>query len=248
MNTKIIDLLNTIPKVDLTLDCIRDGTMGSIQADDPENPESICIHLADFWYLGGDPQTEWANEIILKIPTYDLIMSAATGWVEEIARVHGDRLQPYTRFSFSAVSLSKDALKSLFDTSPHKENILPIDSVNLDILLALTDSGFEYRQFGAPENFLDKGFGYIYKNEQTILGMAYTALVAQRGIEVSIWVAERQRQRGIATALASRLILECFDRGLEPHWDAANGESVKLAKKLRYTFTRAYDAYYIEKR
>jgi GNAT acetyltransferase len=54
-------------------------------------------------------------------------------------------------------------------------------------------------------------------------------------------------RKGIATALANRLLLECFHRGLEPHWDAANGESVKLAKKSGYTFKGTYDAYYIEK-
>ncbi len=35
---------------------------------------------------------------------------------------------------------------------------------------------------------------------------------------------------GMATALSARLLLRCPDRNLEPHWDAANPESCRLAE------------------
>jgi GNAT superfamily N-acetyltransferase len=247
MNTNITDLLNTIPKVDLTLDCILDGTMGSVQSDDPGNPKSICIHSTGFWYFAGDPQTKWSRDWINNILPYDLIMPSAPGWMEEIGKIHGERLMPFTRYSFSAANLSETAINGLLENSPHKDNIVPIDASIVDTLRIRSETVFEIGQFGSPENFLKHGFGFVYRKEEQIQGVIFTWWVSKKGIEVSIWVAKQQRQRGVATALASRLLLECFQRGLEPHWDAANGESVKLAKKLGYTFTGTYDAFYLEK-
>jgi hypothetical protein len=48
----------------------------------------------------------------------------------------------------------------------------------------------------------------------------------------------------VATALCSRLLLDCLALGLRPNWDAANAESVRLARKLGNAFVEAYDAYY----
>jgi RimJ/RimL family protein N-acetyltransferase len=247
MNSTITALVRQIPRVDLTLDCIMDGTMGSVQADDPDAPKSICIHSTGFWYFGGDPKTPWAQDLLRTIPPYDLIMPSAPGWLEEIGQMYGDRLMPFTRYSFSAVSLNEATIQGIFLNSPHRENIVPIDLSIIDILQSLPETGFEIGQFESIENFLKQGFGFVYLKEQQIQGMTFTWWVSRKGIEVSIWVAVRQRQRGVATALASRLLFECFHRGLEPHWDAANGESVKLAKKLGYTFKGTYDANYIEK-
>lgn len=224
-----------------------DGTMGSVQADNPDAPKSICIHSAGFWYFGGDPQTSWAQELIKSIPPFDLIMPSAPCWLEEIGQMYGERLMPFTRYSFSAASLKEKTIQEILQNSPHRENIAPIDSSIVDILQSHSETGFEIGQFGSTENFLKQGFGFVYLKEQQIQGMIFTWWVSRNGIEVSIWVAERHRRRGVASALASRLLLECFHRGLEPHWDAANGESVKLAKKLGYTFKGTYDAYYIEK-
>ncbi|MGL5086426.1 MAG: GNAT family N-acetyltransferase, partial [Clostridium sp.] len=54
------------------------------------------------------------------------------------------------------------------------------------------------------------------------------------------------RRKGLATVAASALILDCIKRGKYPSWDAANLESVDLAKKLGYVFKEAYDTYFID--
>lgn len=80
------------------------------------------------------------------------------------------------------------------------------------------------------------------------MGVAYSSLVCSQGIEVSIYVEEAYRRQGVATALGSRLLLECLTYNLRPNWDAANPESVKLAKKLGYLYLESYDAYYHTKK
>jgi RimJ/RimL family protein N-acetyltransferase len=245
MNDHIKNLLNYIPRVDLTVECVLDETMCSAQVDDPNNPKSLCIQMQVFWYFAGDPCTEWARKKIAQIPTYDFIMPSAAGWLEEIGKLYAERLQPYTRFSFSAESLSRDHLAALWDASPHKGMIRELDAESIEKLTSSEDNAFGIEAFASVEDFLNRGFGFVAKRNEQVVGHAYSTLLSRKGMEVSIWVAERQRQRGMATALASRLLLESLDRGLEPHWDAANSESVKLAKKLGYNFSGTYDAYYL---
>ncbi len=84
----------------------------------------------------------------------------------------------------------------------------------------------------------------IIKDGDEVMGVAYSSLVCSKGIEVSIYVEEKCRRQGVAAALGSKLLLECIGHNMTPNWDAANPESFKLAKKLGYVFTEAYDAYY----
>ena len=56
-------------------------------------------------------------------------------------------------------------------------------------------------------------------------------------------VVEDLRRRGLALSCGARLILTCLDRGLYPSWDAANLESVALARRLGYRPAGPYDAW-----
>jgi L-amino acid N-acyltransferase YncA len=87
--------------------------------------------------------------------------------------------------------------------------------------------------------------GFAALDGETMMGVAYSGLVCSRGIEVSIFVEEKYRERGVATALGSRLLVECLRQGMRPNWDAANPESCKLAQKLGFAFVEKYDAYYV---
>ena len=54
-------------------------------------------------------------------------------------------------------------------------------------------------------------------NRLKMVGAAYSSLVCSQGIEVSVYVEERHRQRGVATALCSRLLLDCLALGRGIH-------------------------------
>ena len=102
----------------------------------------------------------------------------------------------------------------------------------------------ETEDFDSHADFLARGVGYTLLDEDKLVGAAYSSLVCSRGIEVSLFVDEPYRRRGVATALSASLLLECVRRGLRPNWDAANNESCKLAEKLGYTFSGSYESYY----
>lgn len=64
-------------------------------------------------------------------------------------------------------------------------------------------------------------------------------------IEITIGTKNEYRRKGLALAVASRLILDCAERNIYPRWDASNIESVELAEKLGYHFDKEYEVYSI---
>lgn len=101
----------------------------------------------------------------------------------------------------------------------------------------------EEKFINITDNYDKNGVGYccIYNNE--IIGVASSNIFYKDGIEVNIKVKDEYRRRGIATALASKLILKCLEENKKISWDAANLWSVGLAKKLGFEYYSTYNIY-----
>jgi len=102
------------------------------------------------------------------------------------------------------------------------------------------------KHFGSKEGFLTRGHGFAVLKNGTIVSAASSYTAYREGIEIEIDTIEEERRKGLASAVGATLILDCLDAGLYPSWDAANPESVRLAEKLGYTFSHAYDVYFVE--
>ncbi|MDO4963745.1 MAG: GNAT family N-acetyltransferase, partial [bacterium] len=117
-----------------------------------------------------------------------------------------------------------------------KFEILQIDEylankIKEEKFINITD---DYKNYGI-------GFCCIYNNE--IIGVASSNIFYKDGIEVNIKVKEEYRRKGIATAMASKLIIECLSRNKKISWDASNTNSVRLAQKLGFEYDSEYDIY-----
>jgi GNAT superfamily N-acetyltransferase len=130
--------------------------------------------------------------------------------------------------------LSLEQVSSIYENSKHRDKIVPIEAGLAARLTEIPDPYFEITDFNSVQDFIRRGIGFVALDGDTVMGVAYSSLVCSTGIEVSIFVDEPYRQQGIATALGSRLVLECLRQNLRPNWDAANPESCKLAKKLGF--------------
>ena len=77
-------------------------------------------------------------------------------------------------------------------------------------LLNLSDRIKKEDFINITDDYEKNGIGYccMYNNE--IIGVASSNIFYKDGIEVNIGVKENYRRRGIATALAANLILECL--------------------------------------
>ena len=232
------------PRVDYTIDCAIEGQMGQVFVDDPRHPVAFCIRTGPLWYFAGLADTPGGRELLEEFPPYHLLMPSPPEWITAAQDLFQGKLIPMPRYSFSTENLTEEHLKALIDTSPHRAKVTPLDAVLLERLAAQSQDYLGFEDFGSTAEFLRRGMGFAALEGDEILGIAYSSLVCSRGIEVSLFVEERYRRRGLGTVLASHLLLEALGEGLRPNWDAANPGSCKLALKLGYKFKASYEAYY----
>jgi GNAT superfamily N-acetyltransferase len=218
--------------------------MGQAYVDRLEDAQVFLLEVGPFAYLAGDPGVEAAADALRRLPPYTLLMPSTPGWVEAAELLFGARLRFMDRYRLSADRISPDSLNRILVDSRHRQAIRPID-LPLSTSAWGQDHFLDISIFDSAADFLERGVGFSLSNGDQLAGVAYSSLVCSRGIEISIYVEDAYRRQGIATALASRLLLWCLERGMEPHWDAANPESLKLSMKLGYRALDSYLAYYL---
>lgn len=228
------------PRVDCSIDCVTEGQMGEAYVDDPANPTAWRISIGPFWYFAGDAGSPGGRALLGELRAYNMLMPSPPEWSAAAKETFGDKLVTFPRYSFSADALSEAQLASILDTSPHRDRVRRVDAG----LLARPDNYVQFDDFDSAEDFLARGIGYTLMEDDKLAGAAYSSLVCNRGIEVSLFVDEPYRLRGIATAVSAALLLECVRRGLRPNWDAANRESCKIAERLGYLPAGSYDCFY----
>lgn len=228
------------PRVDYSLDCVIEDQMGGAVVDDPQRPTAWRVSIGPFWYFAGDATSPGGRALMAEFPAYNLLMPSPPEWAEAAREAFGDKLVTFPRYSFAADDLSEDHLAAILDASPHRERVLRVD----EALLARPDNFVALDDFESTADFLDRGIGYTMLEDDKLVGAACSSLVCSRGIEVSLFVDEPFRRRGIATALSAALLLECARRGMRPNWDAANKESCVIAEMLGYRPLGSYDSYY----
>ena len=85
------------------------------------------------------------------------------------------------------------------------------------------------------------GFGFVARSGTEILGGIGCYTVYRNGIEVEIDTHRDHRRKGVATALARRMVRACGERGIDCHWDAMNDASYALARKLGFVPAERYE-------
>lgn len=154
--------------------------------------------------------------------------------IEEIFK---DNISKLERYSIKKNPIfDKEKLQEYIDKAPKEYTIQEIDK---NIAEKIKEEQFVL----ITDNYEKNGVGYccIYNNE--IIGVASSNIFYKDGIEVTIKVKDDYRRRGIATALASKLILKCLEENKTISWDAANLWSVGLAEKLGFEYDSTYNIY-----
>jgi GNAT superfamily N-acetyltransferase len=218
--------------------------MGKVFVDDPEQPTVFKLQTGPFCYFAGDPSGGAGQALIAALSPYSLLMPSTPGWEEAIRAVHTEKLHEFDRYSFSSERLEPAHLSRLCAASPWNGEIRPMDQAFAAEIWG-KDHFIDLSDYDSPEDFAQRGIGFYVQKGERVTGAASAPLVCSRGIEVSIFIEEKYRRQGMATALASHLLLASLERSLAPHWDAANPESCKLALKLGYKPAGQYTAFYL---
>lgn len=232
-------------RVDMSLDCVIEGQMGQAFVDDLVRPSAFMLNVAGFHYFAGDASGDGGQEMLAALPAYALFMPSPPLWVEMAQTMYGERLVSFPRYSFSSAGLSAVHLNNLLQASPWREQVRRLDVELLTAVSCDTDHICDISAFDSPQDFMERGIGYCLLDGEVMMGVAYSSLVAGRGIEVSLVVLPDYRRQGVATVLAASLVLYCLQHTMGANWDAANPVSCHLAQKLGYIEAGSYQAYYL---
>ena len=216
-----------------------DGVMGKILVTDPDCPKSALAVIGDFAFCAGEPDLELLGG---KPDKWMLVVPENDAWASLIE----DNFPASKRIRYAIrkdTVFDRDKLEAMVKALPEGYELRRIDGGLYD--LCLKEEIFEdcVSVFGSKEKYLELGRGFAVLKDGKIVSAASSYSRYLRGIDIEIDTVKEERHKGLGSAAAARLILQCLDEGLYPAWDAANKLSVRLAEKLGYEFSREYICY-----
>lgn len=221
------------------IDAILQGYSGIAESD--VDAQVARLTLRPFTILGGDLSHPSAHEVVDGIRPGSLVV-AHGGWRDLLRQVHGERLVPVQRTSFSSRQLDSNRLRALASYVPRGYEIRPIDAelasrlshdVSPDLIIP--------EVFSSQWDFDRRGIGFCALSDGKIVSAATSSVICDGAVQVRVITRPEHRRIGLATILSSALIVHCLERGIDPHWDTENLHSVELAKKLGYTVDSVYE-------
>ena len=171
--------------------------------DDAENPTAFRLEQGPFWYYVGDASSAAAKQLMEEMPPYTFLMPSPPAWIDLAKSIFGRNLIQNQRFSFSGDHFSKPHLESILERPRFAGELQRIDAAMAQKFIDEKVYLFDIPGFKSAIDFYERGLGYCLFIHDRVVAGAYSAQACSKGIEVSIYVEDRHRQRGIATALAA---------------------------------------------
>lgn len=226
-----------------------EGGMGKIWTI-CESPKAALCENADFLFLAGKAdeletrhlletwRAERAGQFIILVPNDPRC-------AELILEVFGGEAKRWVRYAFQkgGEHFDREKLKGFVKQLPPEFELRLFDEALYHEALRHEWSRDFCSQFENAQDFLAHGIGVAALKDGELIGGASSYAVYSRGIEIQIETRADCQRRGVASACGAQLILHCMERRLYPSWDAANEESVRLAKKLGYIESGPYDSW-----
>ena len=237
-------------KKDIEFRSCIEGNMGRAWADRKDNPSVAVVLIADFLFLLGytEDMKEAADirELLGQFKRRIIVMYD-NRWGEFIEKNFPENHKKFSRYALKREPevFKRDRLENFIKAVEPEYHIDKIDASNYNIVLADDLMADCCSNFSSLEDFLKNGIGYLIMRDGLVISAASSYTYCKGSIDITIGTQEEYRKRGLALAVASKLILDCMDRNIYPVWDAANMESVALAEKLGYHFEKEYQVYSI---
>jgi hypothetical protein len=221
------------------MECVIIDHLGEAAADSAEVPSVARLDHGIFTILGGDPHHPQALDLIRYKPIL-FVSPESAEWRQLLESEYGERITPLQYTTFNSRSLDANHLKALVaqpqDDYEFKRMDLPLAAQ----LLKDFDSDEFIDCFESVEDFAAHGVGYLALHQDVVVSTATSFAASSRGIDIDIQTQPEHRRKDLATQVGARLLLDCLENRIEPHWLAANQSSEGLALKLGYTKGDAY--------
>lgn len=215
---------------------VLDGKMGQAYANAINNPTFAMLLVRKYCFISGKINNYQLNQIIYKynLKEYIIIPDDDIKYLLESEYKNINKFQRYSIKKNTNFDIEK--LKK-YTYNFNKE--LNFVRINNKISTRIKEENF----INITDDYSNNGIGYCCMYNDIIIGVASSNIFYNNGIEVNIKVKEEYRRKGIATTLASLLILACLEENIKISWDAANLNSVSLAQKLGFEYHSKYDCY-----
>lgn len=222
---------------------ILETDFGTAVTDDPVNPH-VAKLTTEFNFVGGDANHPAATELVKNLCGTTIVPNHQ--WRNLLYEIHDEQIKVHHRYACDGSKLSIDHLQPLVDKLNPDFAIKKIDrqlatQIRDDVTPDLIDN------FGSVNDFLAQGFGYCVVQSETgriVCGVS-TFAVCGNDIEVEIDTHPDFRRKGLATAVAARMLIYCLQNNITPHWDGHNPTSSRLAQRLGYKVLASYETYSI---
>lgn len=216
---------------------VLDGLMGSAYVDNINHPVFAILIVRSYCFISGKIDKNVLKEILLEAKDYQWIPDDANKLI--IEDLFHTNINKHNRYSFyKEMNFDINKLERYSNSLPNTYRILDIDE---EISNKIKNSRF----MKITDNYKENGIGCYCTVNGALIGVCSSNIIYNDGIEINIKVNEKFRREGIATALASTLILKCLNKGLKVSWDAANLNSANLAKKLGFKYYGPYTVFKI---
>lgn len=220
--------------------------IGSLIVDNVESPSVAMYSTPMMIFLAGDTGSSMAKEIISALPPLITIITPNENWNNLLKNEWGGRLVVNRRTHLDSSTLDVTHLGKLKEGLSEGYTLNPLD------LKMSSQIKQEYAiqiqmYYGKIENLIKGGIGFCILDERNKLASyAYTPFPFIDEFEIQVYTenSPKYRRKGLATAVSAALIQYGLEKGLVPHWDAANESSTKLALKLGYSSPKTWEAFY----
>ncbi|MFB4212448.1 GNAT family N-acetyltransferase [Shouchella sp. JSM 1781072] len=231
------------------LSCLQEH-MGDAWVNNQESPTAAQVKVGMFSYFAGDANAKEAETLLHHLPEDALVIVHTDEWKKRIETIYKGKFNKFERYRFKQDDALLDVayLKGFLTNLPGGYELKRIDSAiaNKPSLQAISE--YFICNFNSIDDFLDRGIGYAILHDGKVVCGATSFSIYNEGIEVEVGTHEDHRKKGLATIASAALLVDCLEHGKYPSWDAANAESVKLAKRLGYVYEEPYETYSINNR
>lgn len=240
-----------IPKDEVCIWSCIEGIMGRAWINDMSSHSYGLVAVADFLFLLGNPSNDLSKELINLIETFgrnQIIVFYNNNWEHVILKEFPDNNVPFKRYSFywEPETFNRTLLEQYACTEDIPFEIVPFTHKIAELSLQNNFTADFCMFYESLDSFIEYGIGFCMIHNNEIITGASSYSTCYGAIDITIGTIKEYRRQGLALKCAAKLILECLERGIYPRWDAANLESVELAKKLGYRYKEEYQVYTIK--
>ena len=225
--SRVAELFASHQRQRVLIDAVFDHPFGKVVANSATEPEIAVVQFEVFTLLGGDPCHK-SLEGLLKDLTKTVVIPENDAWETALDHFLG-KASRGERWGLSHEKLDIEHLRSIRQQIPDGYEIRELTG-NRELMR----KGGGGTGYTSEAQLLEHGIGFCVVCKEEVVAAALSLTNSRTAIEITIGTDEPHRRKGLSAAVGSALIVDCLEREIQPHWNAANPESVRLAEKLGY--------------